>query len=149
MSAEDGTGRVRSHAIDEAPKSVASPADRSAGSSPSAPTAAGAAGVQVPLLDLRAQFATIRDEVMAAITRVCESQRFILGPEGAALEREMADMLQVREAIGVSSGTDALLVALMAATASMATWPNGCCADADGASAQVTASARPLRHACR
>jgi dTDP-4-amino-4,6-dideoxygalactose transaminase len=68
----------------------------------------------IPLLDLRLQFAGIRDEVLAAIARVCDSQQFILGPEVEAFEREMAAMLQVRHGIGVSSGTDALLVALMA-----------------------------------
>ncbi|MEZ5319955.1 MAG: DegT/DnrJ/EryC1/StrS family aminotransferase [Vicinamibacterales bacterium] len=68
----------------------------------------------VPLLDLRAQYAPIRDEVLSAITRVCDSQVFILGPEVEALERELASMLEVEHAIGVSSGTDALLVALMA-----------------------------------
>ncbi|HEX7485203.1 MAG TPA: DegT/DnrJ/EryC1/StrS family aminotransferase [Vicinamibacterales bacterium] len=68
----------------------------------------------VPLLDLQAQYQPIRDEVLAAITRVCDSQRFIMGPEVEGLERELAAMLQVREAIGVSSGTDALLAAMMA-----------------------------------
>ena len=68
----------------------------------------------VPLLDLTAQYAPIRAQILEAITRVCDSQRFILGPETQALERELAAMLQVRDAIGVSSGTDALLVAMMA-----------------------------------
>ena len=68
----------------------------------------------VPLLDLSAQYGPIRAQILEAITRVCDSQRFILGPETQALERELAAMLQVREAIGVSSGTDALLVAMMA-----------------------------------
>jgi dTDP-4-amino-4,6-dideoxygalactose transaminase len=68
----------------------------------------------VPLLDLQAQYRPIRDEVLAAIIRVCDSQRFILGPEVEALERELAARLEVAEAIGVSSGTDAVLVALMA-----------------------------------
>jgi dTDP-4-amino-4,6-dideoxygalactose transaminase len=68
----------------------------------------------VPLLDLQAQYAPIRDEVLAAITRVCDSQRFIQGPEVELLEREIAADLGVSEAIGVSSGTDALLVAMMA-----------------------------------
>ncbi len=68
----------------------------------------------VPLLDLEAQYRSIRDEVLAAVIRVCDSQRFILGPEVEALERELADALGVAEAIGVSSGTDALLVAMMA-----------------------------------
>jgi len=68
----------------------------------------------VPLLDLQAQYAPIRDEILAAISTVCDSQRFIGGPEIDALERELAAMLQVQAAIGVSSGTDALLAALMA-----------------------------------
>ena len=68
----------------------------------------------VPLLDLRAQYATIREAVQEAITRVVESQYFILGPEVEALEREIADYSQCDFGIGVSSGTDALLIALMA-----------------------------------
>lgn len=68
----------------------------------------------VPLLDLTAQYGPLREEILTAITRVCDSQRFILGPETAALERELADRLGVVDAIGVSSGTDALLVAMMA-----------------------------------
>ncbi len=70
--------------------------------------------MNVPLLDLKAQYAPIRDELLAAVTRVCDSQRFILGPEIDALEHELADRLGVAHAIGVSSGTDAVLVALMA-----------------------------------
>jgi len=68
----------------------------------------------VPLLDLKAQYAAIREDIQAAIDRVVESQYFILGPEVAALEEEVAAYCQSRFAIGVSSGTDALLVALMA-----------------------------------
>ncbi len=68
----------------------------------------------VPLLDLRAQYAAIRDEVRAAVDAVLESQRFVLGPEMEALEREVAAYTGVRHGIGVSSGTDALLLALMA-----------------------------------
>ena len=68
----------------------------------------------VPLLDLHAQYGPIREEVLAAVTRVCDSQHFILGPEVDVLERELAARLNVRHAIGVSSGTDAILVALMA-----------------------------------
>lgn len=70
--------------------------------------------IAVPLLDLKAQYATIRDEVRAAIDRVLESQYFILGPEVEVLEREVAVYSQCAYGIGVSSGTDALLVALMA-----------------------------------
>ncbi len=68
----------------------------------------------VPLLDLHAQYKPLRAEILAAIERVCDSQRFIMGPEITALEHEMAAMLGVRHAVAVSSGTDALLLALMA-----------------------------------
>ena len=68
----------------------------------------------VPLLDLKAQYATIRDEVREAMDRVAESQHFILGPEVVALEKEIADYSQCEFGIGVSSGSDALLVTLMA-----------------------------------
>jgi dTDP-4-amino-4,6-dideoxygalactose transaminase len=74
----------------------------------------GAAFQPVPLLDLKAQFATIREEVREAIDRVVESQHFILGPEVEALEREVAEYSGCAYGIGVSSGTDALLVSLMA-----------------------------------
>jgi dTDP-4-amino-4,6-dideoxygalactose transaminase len=67
----------------------------------------------VPLLDLEAQYRPLRDAILAAITRVCDSQRFIMGPEVDALECELAAQLGVRHAISVSSGTDALLLALM------------------------------------
>ena len=70
--------------------------------------------LQVPLVDLKAQYVTIQSEIRAAIDRVCESQHFILGPEVSALEEELAQVCGARFAIGVSSGTDALLVALMA-----------------------------------
>jgi len=68
----------------------------------------------VPLLDLDAQYRPLRDELLAAVTRVCDSQRYIMGPEIDALERELSAMLGVKHAIAVSSGTDALLLALMA-----------------------------------
>jgi dTDP-4-amino-4,6-dideoxygalactose transaminase len=70
--------------------------------------------MRVPLLDLKAQYAALRDEVRQAIDRVCESQVFILGPEVSSLEEELAAFCGTRFALGVSSGTDALLVALMA-----------------------------------
>jgi len=69
---------------------------------------------KIPLLDLKAQYSTIRSEICAAIERVVESQHFILGPEVEALEQEIAAFCNARFAIGVSSGTDALLAALMA-----------------------------------
>ena len=68
----------------------------------------------VPLLDLKAQFAQIRAEVMPAIDQVCASQHFILGEHVRALEEEVARYCAVSAGIGVSSGTDALLLALMA-----------------------------------
>ncbi len=68
----------------------------------------------VPLLDLKAQYDTIRGDIAAALERVLESQHFILGPEVEALEREIAAYSGVRQAVGVSSGTDAILLALMA-----------------------------------
>jgi dTDP-4-amino-4,6-dideoxygalactose transaminase len=70
--------------------------------------------VTVPLLDLQAQYQPLRDELLAAVTRVCDSQRFILGPEVDALERELARALGVAHAVTVSSGTDAILATLMA-----------------------------------
>ena len=70
--------------------------------------------MRVPLLDLQAQYGPLRDELLSAVTRVCDSQQFVLGPEVEVLEGELAAMLEVKHAIGVSSGTDALLVAMMA-----------------------------------
>lgn len=72
------------------------------------------ARIPVPLLDLKAQYATIRDEIRVSIDRVLESQNFILGPEVEALEGEVAAYSQCAFGIGVSSGTDALLVSMMA-----------------------------------
>ena len=70
--------------------------------------------MKVPLLDLTGQYQTIRDEVRAAIDAVCDSQRFILGPKVEAFEANVARYCGVRHAVGVSSGTDALIIALMA-----------------------------------
>jgi dTDP-4-amino-4,6-dideoxygalactose transaminase len=70
--------------------------------------------MNVPLLDLQAQYRPLRDEILAAVTRVCDSQRFIMGPEIEGLERELSALIGVKHAIAVSSGTDALLLALMA-----------------------------------
>jgi dTDP-4-amino-4,6-dideoxygalactose transaminase len=71
--------------------------------------------MQVPLLDLSAQFTRIRPDVLRAIEAVCDSQRFINGPVVEGFERAMADRVGVAHAVGMSSGTDALLAALMAA----------------------------------
>ena len=70
--------------------------------------------MKVPLLDLKTQYSSIRDEIREVLDRVIESQHFILGPEVEALEKEVARYSQCRFAIGLSSGTDALLAALMA-----------------------------------
>jgi dTDP-4-amino-4,6-dideoxygalactose transaminase len=68
-----------------------------------------------PFLDLKAQFASIREEVMEAVTHVMDSQHFILGPEVKQFEDEIAAKLEAKHAIGCASGTDALALALMAA----------------------------------
>lgn len=68
----------------------------------------------VPLLDLTGQYGSIRAELDAALDRVVSSQAFILGPEVEALEAEIADYLGVGHAVGVASGTDALLLPLKA-----------------------------------
>src|SRR6266581_933420 len=68
----------------------------------------------VPLLDLRAQHATIRDEVLSAMTELVDSQQFILGPPVEALERAVARLSHTKFAVGCASGTDALLLALRA-----------------------------------
>jgi len=69
----------------------------------------------VPLLDLKAQYATIRHEIRPVIDEICDSQRFILGERVAEFERQVASYCGVAHAVGVSSGTDAILVALTAA----------------------------------
>jgi dTDP-4-amino-4,6-dideoxygalactose transaminase len=71
----------------------------------------------VPLLDLKAQHATIRDDVVAAMLRVVDAQTFILGEPVAALERTVAELSHTRHAVGCASGTDALLLALRAVDA--------------------------------
>jgi dTDP-4-amino-4,6-dideoxygalactose transaminase len=69
--------------------------------------------MQVPLLDLKAQYATIKDEVLAAVAEVLESQRCIGGPKVEELEKQIAQVSDCKYAVGVSSGTDALLSCLM------------------------------------
>jgi len=69
--------------------------------------------MQVPLFDLKSQFAPIRDEVRAAVDRVFESQGFVLSAEVAALEEQVAAYCQTKYAIGCASGSDALILALM------------------------------------
>lgn len=69
--------------------------------------------MQVPLFDLKSQFAPIRDEVRAAVDRVFESQGFVLSEEVSALEAEVAAYCQTKYAIGCASGSDALILALM------------------------------------
>ena len=70
--------------------------------------------MKVPLLDLQPQYAVVRADILAAIERVCDSQQFIMGHEVERFEAEIAQSIGVTHAIGVSSGTDALLVSLMA-----------------------------------
>ena len=77
-------------------------------------TQAGSAPEPVPFIDLVAQFQTIRDEVKQTVDEVFETQRFILGEEVEQLEAEIADYCDARYAIGCASGTDALVLSLMA-----------------------------------
>jgi dTDP-4-amino-4,6-dideoxygalactose transaminase len=69
----------------------------------------------IPLLDLHRQYQQIREEVLAAVERVCASQQFVLGAEVEALEREIAAFTGASAAVGCASGTDALWLALLAA----------------------------------
>ena len=70
--------------------------------------------MKVPLLDLAAQYHEVETEVRAAIDRVLDTRHYVLGPEVVALEQEVAAVCGARHGIGVSSGTDAILAALMA-----------------------------------
>ena len=70
--------------------------------------------MKVPLLDLKPQYLSLKKELDDAVLRVAESQYFILGPEVEKMEKEFCEYLNCKHAIGVSSGTDALLLALMA-----------------------------------
>ena len=71
--------------------------------------------MRVPLLDLKLQYQKIKPDVLQVIHQVCEDQAFILGPQVEAFEQEVAKYVGAAHAIGVTSGTDALLLALMAA----------------------------------
>ncbi len=70
--------------------------------------------MNVPLLDLSMQYAPMKEEILAVVSEICDSQRFILGPKVEALEKELAAYCQSGGAVGVTSGSDALLIALMA-----------------------------------
>jgi dTDP-4-amino-4,6-dideoxygalactose transaminase len=70
--------------------------------------------MRVPLLDLKPQYQSLKKELDEAVIKVAESQYFILGPEVSAMEKEFCDYLGCKHALCVSSGTDALLLALMA-----------------------------------
>jgi len=76
--------------------------------------ASGSTKLRVPFLDLQAQFAAIRSETLSSVGRVLESQHFILGSEVKALEADVARLVECQFAIGCASGSDALLLALMA-----------------------------------
>jgi len=69
--------------------------------------------MKVPLLDLRPPLEELRDEILEAVTQVIDSTRYIMGPEIDGLEKEIAAYCGTKDAVGVSSGTDALLLALM------------------------------------
>ena len=80
---------------------------------PETPGSAGGTAMRVPLLDLAAQFETIRGDLLRAVGEVFESQRFINGPQIAQLEEKIAAYCSCPAAVGASSGTDALLMTLM------------------------------------
>jgi dTDP-4-amino-4,6-dideoxygalactose transaminase len=70
--------------------------------------------MQVPLLDLKQQHAKLREEILSALARLVDTQQFVLGEEVRALEAEVAEVVGTRHAVGCASGSDALLLALMA-----------------------------------
>ena len=72
------------------------------------------ATAEVPMLDLSRQYASIRDEVLAAVARACDSQRYILGDEVVAFEREFAALCGTTDSVGCASGTDGVWLALAA-----------------------------------
>ena len=69
--------------------------------------------MQVPLLDLRAQYASMKEGMLREISEVCDSQHFILGPKVEKLETEVAAYCRSNHAVGVTRGSDALIIALM------------------------------------
>jgi dTDP-4-amino-4,6-dideoxygalactose transaminase len=71
--------------------------------------------MKVPLLDLKKQYKSIKEEILKVAEEIFESQYFILGPRVEALEKDIAGYCSSKHAVGVSSGTDALLISLMAA----------------------------------
>lgn len=83
--------------------------------SPRTEAQTGSQTAPVPLLDLHRQYQTLREEVLSAITRVCDSQSYILGPEVEALEHEISAFTKASDAVGCASGTEALWLALVAA----------------------------------
>jgi dTDP-4-amino-4,6-dideoxygalactose transaminase len=104
----------RRHRTERRPGEPANMRDQTA--APRSATATGDADLlpSVPLLALDRQYAGLRDEIRAALERVCDSGRFVLGPEVNELEAALARTLDVPHAITCASGSDALLVALMA-----------------------------------
>jgi len=71
--------------------------------------------LEVPMLDLSRQYTSLRQELLEAVSRICDSQKYILGEEVNAFEREFAALCTAREAVGCASGTDALWLGLVAA----------------------------------
>src|SRR6267378_8296858 len=70
--------------------------------------------MKIPLINLKDQFAPLRDQMLAAISEILDTQQFVLGGEVKALENEVAQYSNTKHAIGCASGSDALLLALMA-----------------------------------
>src|SRR5262245_42045037 len=77
-------------------------------------TAPTSATINVPLLDLKAQYAPIKNEIKAAIEAVLDSQHFIMGPQVGELEKDIAAYVGAKHAIGCASGSDAIILALLA-----------------------------------
>ena len=68
--------------------------------------------MKIPLIDLRPTMDDLREEILEAVTKVIDSKIYIMGPEVANLEKEITDYCSASDSIGVSSGTDALLLSL-------------------------------------